>query len=150
MVLLLGCLVFVHAESIHKNELTPEIKESSKYQQEVCGDDNHCSANEEFISNVDISEAFKQDLQKEIRFPKYDIRALIYKQILAMSLPNDNESVKKAIVITTESGDLNAEIEITKSENKLVVTYIVEAEESIKTYIKTPNGVKILNQTSML
>ncbi|WP_238386871.1 hypothetical protein [Campylobacter sp. MIT 19-121] len=67
-----------------------------------------------------------------------------------MNLPNDNENLKKTIIITTESDNLNVEIELTKSKNKFVVTYIVEAEESIKTYIKTPNGVKILNQTSML
>ncbi len=67
-----------------------------------------------------------------------------------MNLPNDNESLKKTIVITTESGDLNVEVELTKSKNKLVIAYIVEVEESIKTYIKTPNGVKIFNKTSML
>lgn len=144
LVLLLGCLVFAYAEVVIEREY------DSKYQQEVCGDDYHCSASENFIPNVDILEAFKQDLKKEIQFPKYEVRALIYRQIIAMNLPNDNESLKKTIVITTESGDLNVEVELTKSKNKLVIAYIVEVEESIKTYIKTPNGVKIFNKTSML
>ncbi|QOQ95423.1 hypothetical protein [Helicobacter cinaedi] len=145
LILLLGCLVFTYAEVIIEREY-----DESKYQQEVCGEDYHCSASEYFIPNVDILDAFKQDLQKEIKFPKYDTRELIYRQVIAMRLPNDNESLKKTIIITTKSGDLNVEIELTKSKNKLVVTYIVEVEESIKTYIKTPNGVKILNKTSML
>lgn len=144
LVLLLSCLVFAYAEVVIEGEY------KSKYQQEVCGEDYHCSASEDFITNVDILEAFKQDLQKEIKFPKYEIRGLVYRQIIAMNLPNDNESLRKTIVITTKSSDLNVEVEIIKTINKLVVTYIAEVEESIKTYIKTPNGVKILNETSML
>ncbi|EMZ36915.1 hypothetical protein LS77_010895 [Helicobacter bilis] len=144
LILLLGCLVFAYAQ------LVIERENDSKYQQEVCGDDYECSAYEDFIPNVDILEAFKQDLQKEIKFPKYDVRALIYRQIITMNLPNDNEILKKTIVITVESGDLDVKIELTRSKNRLVAMYIVEAEESIKTYIKTPNGVKILNKTSML
>lgn len=145
LVLLLGCLVFAYAQVAIEREY------NSKYQQEVCGDDYECSASENFIPNVDILGAFQQDLQKEIKFPKDDVRALIYKQIITMNLPNDNESLKKTIVITTEdSNSYVVEIELTRNKNKLVVTYIVEAEEIIKTYIKTPNGVKILNKTSML
>lgn len=144
LVLLLSCLVFAYAEVVIEGEY------KSKYQQEVCGEDYHCSASEDFITSVDILEAFKQDLQKEIKFPKYEIRGLVYRQIIAMNLPNDNESLRKTIVITTKSSDLNVEVEIIKTINKLVVTYIAEVEESIKTYIKTPNGVKILNETSML
>ena len=72
LILLLGCLVFAYAEVV--------IGEyDSKYQQEVCGDDYHCSASENFIPNVDILEAFKQDLKKEIQFPEYEVRALIYR-----------------------------------------------------------------------
>lgn len=145
LILLLGCLVFAYAEVIIEREY-----DESKYQQEVCGEDYECSASRDFIPNVSIKEAFEQDLQKEIQFPKYDTRELIYRQVIAMRLPNDNESLKKTIIITTKSGDLNVEIELTKSKNKLVVTYIVEVEESTKTYIKTPKGVEIFNHTSML
>ena len=87
LILLLGCLVFAYAEVIIEREY-----DESKYQQEVCGEDYHCFASEYFIPNVDILDAFKQDLQKEIKFPKYDTRELIYRQVIAMRLPNDNNT----------------------------------------------------------
>ena len=60
------------------------------------------------------------------------------------------ESLNTTFVITMDNQDYKVEVIFIKSKNKLIVTYTVEAEESIKTYIKTPNGVEIFNHTSML
>ena len=142
LIVLFGFLVFAYAQVAIEREY------DSAYQQEVCGNDYECSANKDFTPNVSIKEAFEQDLQKEIQFPKYEIRALIYKKILALGMPK--ESLNTTFVITMDNQDYKVEVIFIKSKNKLIVTYTVEAEESIKTYIKTPNGVEIFNHTSML
>ena len=142
MIVLFGFLVFAYAQVAIEREY------DSAYQREVCGDDYECSANRDFIPNVSIKEAFEQDLQKEIQFPKYEKRVLIYKEILALGMPK--ESLNTTFVITMDNQDYEVEVIFIKSKNKLIVTYTIEVEESTKTYIKIPNGVEIFNHTSML
>lgn len=142
MIILFGFLVFAYAQVAVEGEY------DSAYQQEVCGDNYECSASRDFIPNVSIKEAFEQDLQKEIQFPKYKARALIYGEILALGMPKKN--LNTTLTITMDNQDYEVEAVFTTSNNKLIITYTIEVEESTKTYIKTPKGVEIFNHTSML
>lgn len=100
-----------------------------------------CRASKYFIDNVDIAEAFWQDMEKEAVF--WDFRREMYEQISKIQLPKKGQKITKNIVVEL----IDVKVDIKRSKNKLVI----ECEwnegknklKHTKIYTKTYKGVAI-------
>lgn len=160
LVLLLVCLVF--AWSDENSTPTIQWEEASK---EICGDEPwECVGIKYFIANSNLEQAYQLLFESAIRGMKenskengkkveQNLKFLLYQQIIALPLPKDNESLEKTIFIKKKNNrddevEYKVEVELTKSKNKLVLIYTVETEDNEIIFIKTPEGVEILDKTS--
>ncbi len=157
---------FAHALSPNPNDLQ---KCDDSYNEKVCGSDALCSASKCLYKNLtNIDEAFKfyveQEIQSQVAFSKernepenQNTSLLVYKYMLSIALPKENESKKVTTSIedyySKQYGAQNqCDFEFKRTSDSLMIEFnnCADSENNVIIFTQKGEVVEIISKSEAL